>query len=126
MGGVLVAQTFVLWGNRRGTFTGRNLSVIVPRKNKQQFLPKRVRKDCRRFLEDLVSTILSTVAAYSPVGRGLRCFCPEIVIGGDEYSVFHIFGHLLYKLLDLGCVIGSEIEPAKAEFQYFVREQRQV
>ena len=90
------------------------------------FLRKEFRRDCRRFLEDLVSTILSTVAAPSPTGQGLSCFCPEIVIGGDNYSAFHLFGQLLDGLLDFGWVRGSEVEPAKAEFYSFVREQRQV
>ena len=45
------------------------------------FLHKEFRRDCRRFLDDLVSTILSTVDAPSPIGQGLSCFCPEIVIG---------------------------------------------
>ena len=35
------------------------------------FLRKAFRRDCRCFLEDLVSTILSTVAARSPIGQGL-------------------------------------------------------
>ena len=90
------------------------------------FLRKEFRRDCRRFLEDLVSTILSTVAARSPIGQGLSCFCPEIVIGGDNYSAFHLFGQLLDGLLELGWVRGSEVEPAKAEFHSSVREQRQV
>ena len=90
------------------------------------FLCKEFLRDCRRFLEDLVSTILSTVAARSPSGQGLSCFCPEIVIGGDDYSAFHLFGQLLDGLLELGWVRGSEVEPAKAEFHFFVREQRQV
>ena len=90
------------------------------------FLRKEFRRDCRRFLEDLVSTILSTVAARSPIGQGLSCFCPEIVIGGDDYSAFHLFGKLLDGLLELGWFRGSEVEPAKAEFHSFVREQRQV
>ena len=71
------------------------------------FLRKEFSRDCRRFLEDLVSIILTTVAARSPVGQGLSCFCPEIVNGGDEYSVFHLFGQLLDGLLELGCVRGS-------------------
>ena len=87
------------------------------------FLRKEFRRDCRRFLEDLVSTILSTVAARSPTGQGLSCFCPEIVIGGDDYSAFHVFGQLLDGLLELGWVRGSEVEPAKVEFHSFVREQ---
>ena len=90
------------------------------------FLRKEFRRDCRRFLEDLISTILSTVAARSQIGQGLSCFCPEIVIGGDDYSAFHLFGQLLDGLLELGWVRVSEVEPAKAEFHSFVREQRQV
>ena len=90
------------------------------------FLRKEFCRDCRRILEDFVSTILSTVAARSPIGQVFSCFCPEIVIGGDDYSAFHIFGQLLDGLLELGWVRGSEVEPAKAEFHSFVREQRQV
>ena len=77
------------------------------------FLRKEFRRDCRRFPEDLVSTILSTVASPSPIGQGLSCFCLEIVIGGDDYSAFHLFGQLLDGLLELGWVRGSEVEPAK-------------
>ena len=90
------------------------------------FLRKEFRKDCRRFLEDFVGPILSTVAADSPIGQGLSCFCPEIVIGGDDYSAFHLFGQLLNGLFELGWVKGSEVQHAKAEFHSFVREQRQV
>ena len=82
-------------------------------KENSSFLQKGFRKDCRRFLEDLVSTILSKVAAHSPTGLGLSCFCPEIVIGGDNYSTFCLFGQLLDGLLELGWVRGSEIETAK-------------
>ena len=90
------------------------------------FLRKEFRRDCRRFLEDLVSTILSTVAAHSPIGQGLSCFCPEIVIGRHDYSAFHLFGQLRDGLLELGWVKGSEVEPSMAEFHSFVREQRQL
>ena len=96
------------------------------KKINSSFLRKEFRRDCRRFLEDFVSTILSTVAARSPVGQGLSCFCPGIVIGGDKYSAFILFGQLLDGLLELGWIRGSEIEPAKAEFYSFVHEQRQV
>ena len=90
------------------------------------FLRNEFHNDCRRFLDDLVSTILSTVAARSPVGQGLSCFCPEIVFGGADSSAFHLFGQLLDGLFELGWVRGSEVEPAKAEFHSSVREQRQV
>ena len=112
-----IAEEHFLEGNRL-------LSSLE--KINSSFLRKEFRRDCRRFLEDLVSTISSAVAAHSPVGQGLSCFCPEIVIGGDDYSAFHVFGQLLDKLLELGWVKGAEIEPAEAEFHSFVREQRQV
>ena len=73
-----------------------------------------------------MNTILSRVAARSPNGQGLSCFCPELIIGCDDYSAFHLFGQLLDGLLELGWVRGSEFEPAKAEFHLFVSEQRQV
>ena len=90
------------------------------------FLREEFLRDCRRSLEDLVSIFLSTVAARSPIVQGLSCFCPEIVIGGDDYSAFHLFGQPPDGLLELGWVRGLEVEPAKAEFHSFSREQRQV
>ena len=89
------------------------------------FLPKEFPKDCRRVLEDLLSTNLFTVAARSPVGLRLIYFCPEIIIGGDEYSAFYLFRQLLDGLFELGWVRGSEIEHAKSELHLFVGEQRQ-
>ena len=82
------------------------------------FLRKVFRRDCSRFLEDLMSTILSTVVAHSPVGQGLSCFCSEIVIGGDKYSAFHLFGQLLDGLLQLGWVRGqkSNLQKLKSTF----------
>ena len=97
-----------------------------PEKINSSFLRREFRKDCRRFLEDFVSTVLSTVAARSPIGPGLSCLCPEILIGGDDYSAFHLFGQLLDGLLELGWIRISEVEPETVEFHSFVREQRQV
>ena len=71
-----------------GHFLDGTLCYRPLKKRNSSFLRKEFRKDCRRFLEDLVSTILSTVAVRSPAGQGLSCFCPEIVIGGDDYSAF--------------------------------------
>ena len=87
------------------------------------FLRKEFHKDSRPFLEDFLSTVLSTVAARSPVGQGLRCFCPEVIIWGVDYSAFHLFEQLLDGLFERGWVRGPEIEPAKVEFYLFVREE---
>ena len=69
------------------------------------FLRKEFRRDCRRFLENLVSTILSTVAALSPIGQGLSCFCPEIVIGATITLLFTALGNCWMGCLNL---VGSE------------------
>ena len=127
MGGVHAPESFMLLGQSQSSISWKGPVCSRPlKKINSRFLRKKFRRECRRFLEDLVSTILSTVAARPPVGRGLSCFCLEIVIGGDNYSAFHFFGQLLDGLLQLGWIRGSEIEPAKAEFHFFVREQRQV
>ena len=97
------------------------------KKISSSILPKEFRKNCRRFLEDLVLEHhpLYSCRAVSSWAR-TELFCPQIINGGDDYSAFHLFGQLLDGLLELGWVTGSEIEPAKAEFHSFVREERQV
>ena len=103
------------------SFSWKGLICYQPtKKENSSFLRKGFRKDCRCFFEDLLSTILSTVAARSPVRQRLSCFCPKIIIGGVDYSAFYLFGQLPDGLLELGWVRGSEIEPAKTEFHSFV------
>ena len=78
-------------------------------KKNSSFPRKEFRKERHRFLEDLLSTILSTAATRSPVWQRLSCFCPEIVIAGDEYSAFHLFGQLLDRLLSLAGLGGQTL-----------------
>ena len=91
-----------------------------------QYLKKEFRNSARRFLEEFTSTVLSTVAARSKLGQGVSCFCPEIIIGGDDHSAFFLFGHLLDSLVACGWENGSTVEACKAEFQSFVNDQRQL
>ena len=84
------------------------------------------RKNCRQFLEDLVRNVLSTVATRSLIGQGLICFCLESIMGREYYFPFFLFGQLLDGLLDKGWTKRSVVEPCKAEFQAFVRKQRQL
>ena len=90
------------------------------------YLRKEFRSNARRFLDEFCSTILSTVAARSKLGQGVSCFCPEIILGGDDHSAFFLFGQLMDGLVECGWEKGSHIEACKAEFQSFVREQRQL
>ena len=89
-------------------------------------LRKDFHKDCRRFLEDFVRMIFSTVAACSLDGQGFSCFWPDIVIGRDNYLVFYFFDQLLDKFLNLNWLERSDVEAAKTEFHSFLRKQRHV
>ena len=90
------------------------------------YLRKEFRRNARRFLDEFCSTIFSTVAARSKLGQGVSCFCPEIILGGDDHSAFFLQGQLLDGLVECGWEKGSNVEACKAEFQSFVREQRQL
>ena len=88
------------------------------------YLKKEFRRDCRKFLEEFVSCVLSTVAARSAIGQGLSCFCPLVLIGGDDHAPFQLFDPLLDGLLAKGWVRGGDMEACKSEYQSFVHEQR--
>ena len=91
-----------------------------------QYLKKEFRNSARRFLEEFTSTVLSAVAARSKLGQGVSCFCPEIIIRGDDHSAFFLFGQHLDSLVACGWEKGSIVEACKAEFQYFVNDLRQL
>ena len=86
------------------------------------YLKKEFRRDCRKFLEDFVNCVLSTVAARSAIGQGLSCFCPPVLIGGDDHAHLQLFDLLPDGLLGKGWVRGGDMEACKS----FVQEQRQL
>ena len=98
----------------------------VLEKMSSSYLKREFRNNARRFLDEFCSTILSTVAARSKLVQGVSCFCPEIILGGDDHSAFFLYGQLLDGLIECGWEKGSNVEACKAEFQSFVREQRQL
>ena len=90
------------------------------------YLKKNFTRGCRKFLEDFVNCVLSTVAASCAIGQGLSSFCPPFLIGGDDHAPMQIFEILLEGLLEKGWVRGAETEACKSEYQSFVQEQRQL
>ena len=90
------------------------------------YLQKELRRNARRFLEDFVNCVQSTVAARSVIGQGLSCFCPASVVGGDNIAPLQLFNKLLDGLLEKGWTRGSEVEACRAEYQFFVQKQRQL
>ena len=92
----------------------------------RHYLQKEFRRDARQFLENLVNCVLSTVAARSVIGQGLSCFCPAIVVVGDNVAPLQLFNILLDGLLEKCWTTGSEVEGWRAEYQSFVQEQQQL
>ena len=90
------------------------------------YLKKEFRRDCRKFLEDFLNCVLSTVSARSAIGQGLNCFWPPILVGGNNHVPMQLFDVLLDGLLKKGRVRGAEMEACKSEYQSFVQEQRQL
>ena len=90
------------------------------------YLKPEFQRDARMFLEEFTTSALSTVAIRSKIGQGLSCFCPAIIVGGDDNAPLHLLGLLLDGLLDHGCIKGNEIEACRAEYQSFVKDQRQL
>ena len=109
-----------------GDFLAGTRVLAALNKFGSSYLKREFQRDARRFLEEFTTSVLSTVAARSKIGQGLRCFCPEIIIGGDNHAPLHLLGLLLHGLLDHGWVKGSEIEACRSEYQSLVQEQRQL
>ena len=100
--------------------------IAVLEKVGSQFLRTEFRRDARGFQEESVNCILSTYPSRSVIGRGMSCFCPAIVVGGDDVAPFQLFNEFLVGLLQKGWTRGSEVEVCGAEYQSFVQEQRQL
>ena len=88
-------------------------------------LRTKFRRDARRFLEEAVNCLLSTVASRSLIGQGMSCVCPAIVIGEVDVAPFQWFNKLLDGFLEKGWTRRSKIEACRAEYQSFVQEQWQ-
>ena len=81
-----------------------------------QNLKKELRSSARRFLEEFTSTVLSTVAARSKLGQCVSCFCPEIIIGGDDHSAFFSSDSSWTAWLHVGGTKGLPLKLAKLSF----------
>ena len=80
-----------------------------------QYLRTECRRDARRFLEEFVNCVLSTVASRSVIRQGLKCVCPATVVGGDNVAPLQFFNELLDGFGAKGWTRGSEVEAYGAE-----------
>ena len=109
-----------------GEFLAGTRVLAALNKIGSSYLRREFERDARRFLEEFTTSVMSTVAARSKIGQGLSCFCPAIVVGGDDHAPLYLLALLLDGLLERGWVKGSEIEACRSEYQSFVQEQRQL
>ena len=90
-----------------------------------QYLRIEFHRDARRFLEEFVKCILSTVASRSVIGQGMGCFCPAIVVGEDDVAPFQLFNKLLDGFLEKVWVRVGDFAAFRSEYQSLVQEQLQ-
>ena len=108
-----------------GEFLARTRVLAALNTIGSSYLKREFQRDAPRFLDEFTNSVLSTVTARSKIGQGLSCFCPAIIIAGDDHAPLHLLGLLLDGLLDRGWVKGSEIEAWRSKYQSFVLGQRQ-
>ena len=92
-----------------GQFLARTRVLAALNKIGSSYLKREFQRGACKFLEEFTTSVLSTVPARSKIGQGLSCFCPAIIVGGDNHAPLHLLGLLLDGLLDHGWVKGSEI-----------------
>ena len=66
-----------------------------------------------------------TVFCSSPVSQGLYCFCPELLLDGDDVVVFDLFAKLVGCLGRCGLLSSRKFAESKSEFLPYVEEARQ-
>ena len=81
----------------------------APEKVGSHYLRTEFRGDARRFLEEIVKCLMSTVASRSLIGQGMSCLCPAIVVGEDDVALLQLFKKLLDGLLEKGWTRGGKI-----------------
>ena len=104
--------------------SGTSVMVAVD-KVENEYLRAEFHCDTPGFFEEFLICLFSTVVSISLIGRDMSCFCPANVLGEDDVASSQLFNKLLDGLLEKGWTRGSEVEMCKAEYQFFVREQRQ-
>ena len=80
------------------------------------------RNRCREFVDRLVDVILGQQVVSSDFLQRLYCFCPELLLEGDNRHVFQLFSRLVRVLERCGCHSGSDAQSSREEFATFVVE----
>ena len=79
---------------------------------------------CREFFDRLVQLILAQRCLSADFMCGLYCFCPEILLEGDDNHVFDLFRKLVRVLERNGAISDDESSCAVEEFLTYVVDAR--
>ena len=82
------------------------------------------RNRCREFVDHLVDVILAQQVVSSDFFQGLYCFCPELLLEGDDRHVFQLFSRLLLVLERCGVIQSGVARTSLEEFTTFVVDAR--
>ena len=99
-----------------------DFGVDLLRRGTSEFLD--FRRRCREFFDYLVEVILSHCAVSNQFMEGIYCFCPELLLEGDDKHVFMSFKKLSQVLERSGSLSSVELKAASEEFVTFVVDVR--
>ena len=83
-----------------------------------------VRNRCRDFMNHFVDAILSLHLVTGSFYQSIYCFCPEILLEGDDWNTFGLFGKTVRVLEKVGCLSRDAVTASLDEFTAFVVEAR--
>ena len=76
------------------------------------------------FVDRLVDVILGQQVISADFFMGVYCFCPEIILEGDDQHIFRLFSQLVHVLEKSGCLPHSDSLTSVEEFTTFVVDAR--
>ena len=90
------------------------------------YLNSQFRKDCRQFLKTLSPICSQQLQHFCSLVRALVASALKLLSAEITFPDFFLVGQLLDGQLQRDCIKGSVVEPAEAELQSSVGEQRQL
>ena len=82
------------------------------------------RTRCEDFIDRFIYLLLERPCATSGISRGLYNFCPEIMLEGNNSTVFGLFSDLCAQLRKCGVVSADGSKAAVEEYNSYVIEKR--
>ena len=82
------------------------------------------RNRCREFMDRLVDVLLENNLVSSDFLQGTYCFCPELLLEGDDRYVFQLFSKLVQVLEKSGALSSEDAKSGAEEFMTFVVDAR--